>query len=62
MGRAVRACTSRQLDETMVLFHMSTDWFDSMKPMPPMSAARLNTSWQPFVALPHHHDNHHHSS
>jgi hypothetical protein len=35
------------LNETSVLLYMITEWFDWMKPMPPMSAARLNTWSQP---------------
>ncbi len=31
----------------MVLLYMMTEWLDWMKPMPPMSAARLNTWSQP---------------
>lgn len=35
------------LNEIMVLLYMITEWLDWMKPIPPMSAARLNT-WSHF--------------
>jgi hypothetical protein len=33
----------------MVLLYMMTEWFDWMNPMPPISAARLNTWSTPWV-------------
>ena len=38
---------SMTLNEIMVLLYMMTEWLDWMNPMPPMSAARLNTWLQP---------------
>lgn len=38
-----RLAASSMFMEMLVLLYVSTDWLDSMKPMPPMSAARLYT-------------------
>ena len=46
----MRAASS-MLNEIMVLLYMITEWLDWMKPMPPMSAARLKTCVQSLVTL-----------
>ncbi len=44
----MRAASS-MLKLIIVLLYMMTEWLDWMKPMPPMSAARLNTCCTPLV-------------